>query len=191
MKTRVKTSSAILLLLVLLINVTTSCEKHDGIEYFKSKCEAELNGQLLIDQSRFNLIGPTPTPYLQISEYEVTFESHLSTRRGEMPLYYVDIQIFADKEWGFLTEPQIIRFVKKEQTDENFSWEWEYISDYRNYCYDNKINFATIFRSSDMKTEIVKEGSFHITEYDLKKNKYKGKFTLLFSEGTLNGEFSI
>lgn len=61
MKTRVKTSSAILLLLVLLINVTTSCEKHDGIEYFKSKCEAELNGQLLIDQSRFNLIGPTPT----------------------------------------------------------------------------------------------------------------------------------
>lgn len=115
----------------------------------------------------------------------------MSTRRGEMPLYYVDIQIFADKEWGFLTEPQIIRFVKKEQTDENFSWEWEYISDYRNYCYDNKINFATIFRSSDMKTEIVKEGSFHITEYDLKKNKYKGKFTLLFSEGTLNGEFSI
>lgn len=68
---------------------------------------------------------------------------------------------------------------------------WEYISDYRNYCYDNKINFATIFQSSDMKTEIVKEGSFHITEYDLKKNKYKGEFTLLFSEGTLNGEFSI
>ena len=164
-----------------------SCEKHEGIGYYYSKCEAELNGQFLIDQSRFDWgLGIGKTPFLGVSEYKANYESKLSTERGNMPLYYVYIQVSVDEPWEYLTEPQTIKFTKIEGIDEeNRPW------DYRSYCDYYKINCATIFLSSNSKTEIVKEGSFQITEYDMKKRVYKGKFTLLFSEGTLKGDFSI
>lgn len=88
--------------------------------------------------------------------------------------------------WEYLTEPQTIKFTKIEEIDEeNNPW------DYQSYCDYYNINYAKIFLSSNAKTEMVKEGSFQITEYDIKKSVYKGKFTLLFSEGTLKGDFSI
>lgn len=31
----------------------TSCEKHDGINYLKSKCTADLNGQTYIDKQLY------------------------------------------------------------------------------------------------------------------------------------------
>ena len=71
MRTKSKLSSAIILLLA-IISIVSSCEKHDGVQYFKSKCEAEINGQKLIDQTPFN-IGPNSinTPSLVAKEYEV------------------------------------------------------------------------------------------------------------------------
>lgn len=85
MKTKSKFSSVILLLLVLAntICIVSSCEKHEGIHYFKSKCVAELNGQTLIDQTPFN-IGPNSinTPSLDAGEYTVEFNSSLSNERG-------------------------------------------------------------------------------------------------------------
>lgn len=47
----------------------TSCEKHEGELYLKSKCTAELNGKTYIDQTRieqtFNPFAPTATPYIE------------------------------------------------------------------------------------------------------------------------------
>ena len=188
---KLNSKSAILFLLALLLIVTASCEKHDGIEYYKSKCEAEFNGQFLIDQTRFDWgIGMGRTPNLQISEHEATFESKLSTERGGVPIYYVDIKLFTDETWKCMTEQQVIKFENIEETylDSNA---WEYVSDYRKYCEYNRLNYATIFRSSDLNIEIVKEGVFQITDYDTDNKSYKGIFTLTFSEGTLNAEFSI
>lgn len=164
----------------------TSCEKHDGIEYYHSKCEAELNGQYLIDQTPFNWgLGPK-SPYILTSEYNAEFESKLSPERGTMPQYYVYIHIFVDKPFEFLTEPQTIKFVDTEEIDEKQS-PW----DYTRYCDYNKISYTSIFISATTKTEIVKDGTFQITTYNTEKHTYKGKFTLPFSEGTLNGEFNI
>ena len=72
----------------------TSCEKHDGINYLKSKCTAELNGQTYIDQQPYTYIfGPThPTPFLEYSQYEATFETYLSTERGGKIAVYCENQ---------------------------------------------------------------------------------------------------
>lgn len=72
----------------------TSCEKHDGINYLKSKCTAELNGQTYIDQQPYtHIFGPTyPTPFLVYSKYEATFETYLSTERGGQDCLYCENQ---------------------------------------------------------------------------------------------------
>lgn len=168
-----------------------SCEKHDGVDYYKSKCEAELNGQYLIDQTRFDWgFGMGKTPDLVMSDYEIEFNSNLSTERGAMPLYYLYIEMYVDKLLAFLTEPQTIKFVDIEGIDEDQNV-WDYVRDYKRYCRDNKINFATVSKPLDPKSEIVKDGSFQITSYNKEKHTYKGEFSLQFSEGTLKGEFSI
>ena len=79
-----------------LLNLT-SCEKHDGINYLKSKCTAELNGHEYIDQQPFeSMFGPVmPTPFLEYSQYEATFETYLSTERGGKIAYIVRINLFA------------------------------------------------------------------------------------------------
>lgn len=53
MSMKYQLSIAIKLLLVLTICILSSCEKHEGVQYFKSKCVAELNGHTLIDQTPF------------------------------------------------------------------------------------------------------------------------------------------
>lgn len=165
----------------------TSCEKHDGVGYYYSKCEADLNGQYLIDQSRFDWgLGVGKSPHIIASECEIDFESKLSTERGGFPLYYVYIDMFVEKPWAFLTEPQIIRYVQPDDAEE-VQTPW----DYTRYCDYKKINYAKIFISTTSETEIVKEGSFKITEYDKEKSTYKGNFELQFSEGTLKGDFTI
>ena len=186
MRTKSKLSSAIILLLA-IISIVSSCEKHDGVQYFKSKCEAEINGQKLIDQTPFN-IGPNSinTPSLVAKEYEVEFDSSLSNERGGTPLYAVTIKLFVNNPWEYLTQPQTIKYVNIGESDDEPA-RWDYIK----YCNENKISYATILSYSDYKTEIVKEGSFKITSYDKEKNVYTGIYTLKFSEGTLNAEFSI
>ena len=189
MKTKSKFSSSILLLLVLAITIciVSSCEKHDDIQYFKSKCVAELNGQTLIDQTPFN-IGPNSinTPSLDAGEYTVEFNSNLSNERGGTPLYAVTVKLFVNSPLEYLTQPQTIKYVNIGKSDDEPA-RWDYIK----YCNENKISYATILSYSDYKTEIVKEGAFKITSYDKEKNVYTGIYTLKFSEGTLNAEFSI
>lgn len=189
MKTKSKFSSVILLLLVLAntICIVSSCEKHEGIHYFKSKCVAELNGQTLIDQTPFN-IGPNSinTPSLDAGEYTVEFNSSLSNERGGTPLYAVTVKLFVNNPLEYLTQPQTIKYVNIGESDDEPA-QWDYIK----YCNENKISYAKILSYSDYKTEIVKEGSFEITSYDKEKNVYTGIFTLKFSDGTLNAEFSI
>ena len=186
MRTKLDRISLIIGAVIMAIISMTSCEKHDGVDYYKSNCEAELNGQYLIDQTRFDWgFGIGKTPYLVVSDYEIEFDSKLSTERGGMPVYYVYIDIFTESPLEFLKEPQTIKFVDIEGIGE------EDELNYKRYCRDNKINFATIFMLSNLKSEIVKDGTFQITEYDPKNHTYKGKFSLLFSEGTLKGDFSI
>ena len=189
MKTKSKFSSSVLLLLVLAITIciVSSCEKHDDIQYFKSKCVAELNGQTLIDQTPFN-IGPNSinTPSLDAGEYTVEFNSNLSNERGGTPLYAVTVKLFVNSPLEYLTQPQTIKYVNIGESDDEPA-PWDYIK----YCNETKISYATILSYSDYKTEIVKAGSFKITSYDKEKNVYTGIYTLKFSEGTLNAEFSI
>ncbi|MDE6309079.1 MAG: hypothetical protein K2L81_02685 [Muribaculaceae bacterium] len=167
-----------------------SCEKHDGVGYYHSKCEAELNGQYLIDQSRFDWgMGPGKTPHIIASEHQLQFESKLSTKRGEMPQLYLYISLYVDKPWEFLAKPQNIVYVDIDNIDaEVRPW------DYSSYCDYQKINYAKIFLTSTGKTEFVEKGSFQITEISESENEhrsYKGKFNLQFSEGTLTGEFAV
>ena len=186
MITKSKLSSAIILLLA-IISIVSSCEKHDGVQYFKSKCEAEINGQKLIDQTPFN-IGPNSinTPSLVAKEYEVEFDSSLSNERGGIPLYAVTIKLFVNNPWEYLTQPQTIKFINIGESDDKPT-----PRDYISYCQENKISYATILSYSDYENEIVKEGTFEITSYDKEKNAYNGVFTLSFREGTLNAKFSI
>lgn len=187
MATKDKLSSAIIFLLAITICIVTSCEKHDGIQYFKSKCVAELNGETLIDQTPFN-ISPNSinTPSLVESEYTLEFYSSLRNERRGTPLYAVKIKLFVNDSWEYLTQPQAIKYIKiGESEDEPTSW------DYVKYCLDNKISYATILSYTDYENEIVRDGTFEIISYNKEKRTYNGKFTLHFSEGTLKGEFSI
>lgn len=179
-------SIAIKLLLAIAISILSSCEKHEGIQYFKSKCIAELNGHTLIDQTPFN-IGPDAinTPSIIANEYSIEFKSILRNERGGTPLYGITVVLFAKTPWEYLTQPQTIKYIKIGETDEEpASW------DYTRYCRDNQISYATIISYSNYENEIVKDGTFEVTSYDRENKVYNGTFTLTFSEGTLNGEFS-
>lgn len=173
-------------LIFLILFVFTSCEKHDGIQYFKAKCIAELNGITMIDQTPFN-IGPnsTNTPSFEADEYNVDFLSSLSNERGGAPVYIVHIKLFVDKPWEYLTQPEKIHLVNIGHSDEVPT-----SSDYIQYCKDNRISYATILSCSDYTEDIITNGSFEITSYDIEKNLYKGIFSLDFSQGTLTGEFT-
>lgn len=176
-----------MILLALATCIVSSCEKHDGIQYFKSKCVAELNGQSLIDQTQFN-IGPNSinTPSLDPSEHTVEFNSSLSNERGGTPLYAVTIKLFVTDAWGYLSQPQTITYINiGESDDEHALW------DYTKYCNNNKISYATVLSYSDYDNEIVKDGTFEITSYDKEKHTCNGKFSLHISKGTINGKFSI
>ena len=165
----------------------TSCEKHDGINYLKSKCTAELNGQTYIDQQPYTYIyGPThPTPFLEYSQYEATFETYLSTERGGKIAYIVRINLFVDTPEEFFLQPQTIEKIDIADADTLISYR-----DYRQYCKDNKVSYATV------NGEVIDEGTFQITPYNKTEGQIyctngNGTFTLQFSEGTLKGEFYL
>lgn len=165
----------------------TSCEKHDGINYLKSKCMVELNGQEYIDQQPFeSMFGPVmPTPFLEYSQYEATFETYLSTERGGKIAYIVRINLFVDTPEEFFHQPQTIEKIEIADTDTTLS-----DRDYRQYCKDNKVSYATV------NGEAIDRGTFQITSYDKTEGQIyctncNGTFTLQFSEGTLNGTFWI
>ena len=165
----------------------TSCEKHDGINYLKSKCTAELNGQTYIDQQPYTYIfGPTmPTPFLEYSQYEATFETYLSTERRGKIAYIVRINLFVDTPEDFFHQPQTIEKINIADVDTLSSER-----DYRQYCKDNNVSYATV------NGEVIDGGTFQITSYDKTEGQTyctncNGTFTLQFSEGTLNGTFWI
>ena len=139
----------------------TSCEKHDGINYLKSKCTAELNGQTYIDQQPYtHIFGPMrPTPFLEYNQY-----------------------LFVDTPEEFIHQPQTIEKIDIANDDTLIS-----DRDYRQYCKDNKVSYATV------NGEVIDEGTFQITSYDKNEGQPNcyGTFTLQFSEGTLKGEFYL
>ncbi len=186
MRMKSQLSIAIKLLLAITTCILSSCEKHEGIQYFKSKCVAELNGNKLIDQTPFN-IGPNSinTPSIIANEYSVEFKSILRNERGGTPLYGITVVLFVNTPWEYLTQPQTIKYIKIGESDEEpASWE------YARYCRENQISYATILSYSDYENNIVRDGTFEITSYDKEKEVYNGIFTLNFNEGSLNGEFS-
>lgn len=153
----------------------TACEEHDGIDYFKSKCVAKLNGQSYIDQTPFT-ISPDVivTPEFHCNENTVSLLSMLRTKRNGTINYVVRINLFADQPDALLKGEQFIEKIDGELS----AW------DYTKYCRDNKISYATV------NEEVATRGSFQITSYDKERGRYKGTFTLHFSEGVLKGEFS-
>lgn len=145
--------------------------------YLKSKCTAELNGKTYIDQSRieqtFNPFAPTATPYIEYNP-ETTggrFETELGPDRDAPAEYY--IKIFIPKD-----------FLKgKHRTSTAGRSMFESDLDYIVHCQDNGIAYATV------GGELVDNGTFCITSYDLSDGWAYGKFALPFSEGTITGQF--
>lgn len=163
-----------------------SCEKHDGMQYFKAKCVAELNGQTYVDQTPFT-ISPnaivTPSIYCDDA---VRFSTLLRTGRKDDVAFGVDINLFinaqdivTDRE--YIIERQDIESLGNEPTT----------SDYVRYCRDNNVSYADILSYAVMQSEIPSRCSIRFTTFDPEKRQYQGSFTLTFSEGTLKGEFEI
>lgn len=85
----------------------------------------------------------------------------------------------------FFHQPQTIEKIEIADTDTTMS-----DRDYRQYCKDNKVSYATV------NGEAIDRGTFKITSYDKTEGQIyctncNGTFTLQFSEGTLNGTFWI
>lgn len=172
------------ILFVCILLCLTSCEKHDGISYLKSKCVAELNGQQYIDQTPFaqvlNPDSPEATPYFICSQYDAVFETHLSVDRKSQPVFYVKMNLFADTPEAFLHEAQTIERIEIEYPDgEPNNW------DYVRYCEQNKVSYVKV------NGELVSKATFQITSFDKEKRTYNGTFTISYSEGTLTGKFWI
>lgn len=163
-----------------------SCEKHDGIQYFKAKCVAELNGQSYVDQTPFT-ISPNAivTPSIYYDE-AVRVSTLLRTGLKGDTAFGIDINLFinpkdiiTDRE--YIIEKQDIESLGNEPSK----------SDYVRHCEDNNVSYADIISYADMQSEIPSRCSIRFTTYDPDKRQYQGTFTLTFSEGTLKGEFEI
>lgn len=155
----------------------TSCEKHEGELYLKSKCTAELNGKTYIDQTRieqtFNPFAPTATPYIEYNP-ETTggwFETDLGPDRDAPAEYF--IKIFIPKD--LLKGEHLTSTAGRSMFESDL--------DYKVYCQNNGIAYATI------GGELVDNGTFEITSYDLDNGWAYGRFSLPFSEGTITGQF--
>lgn len=172
---------AVFALLLCVLASLTACEKHDGTDYFKAKCVAELNGTTYIDQTPFSLSPDViVTPSLRCSDRALTFTSMLRTEHKGPVAYTVSVYIFTDEPDQFLTEEQTIEKIDFEATDSSL-----YESEYARHCRDNKISYATV------NDEIVKSGTFAITSHDTAARRYSGSFTLRLAEGTLTGRFDL
>lgn len=163
-----------------LVACLTSCEKHDGVLYFKNKCIAELNGKSYIDQLPLTFSPDVfTTPNLQRDENHAVFKTHLSETRGGAVAYYVEIVLYTNEPNAYLYDELTFQRVDTGSPDEpQPAWE------YTKYCSEHKISYARI------NDEIVEGGTFKITSYDKEKDYVAhGTFTLTFSEGTLKGKF--
>jgi len=163
-----------------VICLLTSCEKHDGIRYFKAKCVAELNGQSFIDQTPFT-ISPNAiiTPELYYYDNVVRFKTFLRAERNGDIVFGVDINLFINAQDIVPNKEYIIEKKDFAALGANpASW------DYSKYCEDNDISYASV-------SEIAERCTIRFTTFDTEKRHYQGIFTLNFSEGMLKGEFEI
>lgn len=177
MSNKLKLSMALVLALVACL---TSCEKHDGVYYFKSKCVAELNNKTYIDQSPATF-NPDAflTPQFRHEDSMAVFNTHLSEKRGGAVAYYVEIILYTNEPDAYLYKEQTFKRVDTGSPDEPLP-AWEYTK----YCRDKQVSYARV------NDEIVEAGTFRITSYNKEKDYVShGTFTLTFSEGTLKGEF--
>lgn len=163
--------------------ILTACEKHDGIDYFKAKCVAELNGQTFIDQTPFT-ISPNAiiTPSLELYDNSLRFTTYLRPERNGQIACAIKLFIYAD-DMDDLFDKEL-KFEKLPDIESSVEGDPSYF-DYIRYCIQNKISCA------EVTGEIVESGSFKITSYDKEKHQYKGFFTLKFSEGTIKGKFDL
>lgn len=163
-----------------------SCEKHDGMQYFKAKCVAELNGQSYVDQTPFT-ISPNAvvTPSLYCDD-AVRFTTLLRIGRKGDVAFGIDINLFINAQDIVMDREYII----EKQDIESLGNE-PATSDYVRYCRDNNVSYADIISYADMQSEIPSRCSIRFTTFDPDKRQYQGTFTLTFSEGTLKGEFEI
>lgn len=122
----------------------------------------------------------TVTPSIEQLENCIVFHTWLCKEKGGSPVYYVDIYLFSNSSEGESEKEYNFEKVGIDYTDGNPS-HWEYVK----YCKDNRISYA------DVNNEIADKGSFRFTSYDNEKQEYSGTFTLQFSEGTMQGEFTI
>lgn len=172
-----KVFSAIMVCAMCLL---AACEKHDGIDYFKSKCVAELNGQTYIDQTPFTLSPDVIiTPEFYCSDNDLHFRTLLRAERNGTLRYAVDIQVFASGPDELLNKEHAFERMDVESPDGKPLERWEYVQ----YCHDNKISYARV------NDEMAESGTFSITSYDKENGKCRGTFILKFSEGILKGEF--
>lgn len=167
------------IIMICIANILTGCEKHDWIEYFKSKCIAELNGQSFTITSHV-------TPKLYFGDDYLSFTTHLRAERSGSIVYCVDIIIYANEIDELLGKEIIIEKIDNFDIPEDDPF---YRMKYIHYCIDNKISYATVFRPLD--EEIITGCSFEIMSYDKGRRNYHGTFTLNLSEGTIKGEFDI
>lgn len=167
--------------LILAVCVLASCEKHDGVYYFKSKCIAELAGVSYIDQQPFT---PSPdaiiTPELYLTQNSAEFCTLLSAQRGGTAVHSAEIQFYFDSEDDFLCNQFDIRKVDITQSNQQLTG-----SEYIRYCREHSISYATV------DNEIVSSGIFKITSYDKEKGTYSGMFRLSSQQGVLDGKFWI
>lgn len=183
MSMKYQSSIAIKLLLVLTICILSSCEKHEGVQYFKSKCVAELNGHTLIDQTPFN-IGPNSTPSIIADDYSIEFKSILRNERGVLHFMGSPLYCLLKPHGNILHSRKLSNILKQENLTKIL-----HLGNIHAIV-ANQISYATILSYSDYENELVKDGTFEITSYNKENKVYNGIFTLNFSEGTLNGDFS-
>jgi len=183
MKQNLSFNTAFIAMIACTLALFTACEKHDGTEYFKSKCTAELNGQTYIDQlPLIYILSPAAsmTPSFSYDGNSALFETNLCKERGGTPLYYVSIHLFVSTPEEFLDKEQNIEKKDIDYPDDKPT-NWDYVR----YCEENQVSYARV------NGELINKGTFKITSYNKEKGEYKGIFTLTFSEGTLKGEFSL
>ena len=171
-----------LVLSVVLAICLASCEKHDGVSYFKSKCIAEMNGQTYIDQSPLTYIfspaGATPSIH-RYGNCLTQFKSNLKIERDGGVVYYVEINLYTDDESEYIDKEYIFERTDIPDWDETMS-DLEYLL----FCEYNSISYAKI------NGDIMDSGTFRITSYDRENGAIKnGKFTLTYRGRVMSGEF--
>ncbi len=181
--------------LLLALYLFASCEKHDGIYYYKSKCTAEFAGVSYIDQCAFSpSLDAIITPQLNRGSGEAEFLTLLSNHRGGPIVYGVRIQLYYDSEDDFFCRQLDMLKEDIEYNDPQHAY-----SEYVNYCREHRISYAEVSSYTDsyvdeksyveVNYEFASSGWFKITSYDKEKGVYRGNFQLTLQQGVLEGTF--